>query len=79
MFAEILVFVRQAFGQPGLSKHDAVRCALETELVSVQVVAVLDGPVDFNSIAGVRRDIAVDVFGALRFVVLGNGVGGHGE
>ena len=72
LLAEELVFVRQAFGQPGLAQDNSVCVALEAELVAIQVVAVFDRPVDLYGVARVGNDVAIGVFGAQWLLVLGS-------
>ena len=73
LLAEELVLVVLALRHFDVTEGDAGRTALVGHLVSVEVVAVLDGPVDLDRVAGVGRRVTVGFLRPQQFPVLRGG------
>ena len=73
LFAEELVLVFLALRHFRGAEHDRISTALVRHLVAVQVVAVLDGPVDLDRVAGIGNCVSIGFLGAQELVVLGAG------
>jgi len=71
--------VPEALGQLGFAQRHAGRRGLEAELLAVEVVAVLDGPVDLERLARVRDDVAERFLGPEDLGLRLGVPGGRGE